>query len=129
MNNELFRRLLPHIAALFFFGLTTLAYFPAVLDGKVLQQSDILQWKGTAKEIQDFRQKTGEEPLWTNSLFGGMPAYQIDMVSKGNIVNKIRTSMLAIFPKPANIIFWTMAGFYLLPDTNFYQNRETRVRF
>ncbi len=54
-----------------------LLYFSPVLDGKVLVQNDIMQAKGAAREIHDYREKTGKWTLWTNSLFGGMPSYLV----------------------------------------------------
>lgn len=105
---------IPHLAALLVFAVVTLAYFWPAMEGKVLSQGDITQWKGASEEARKFRSQTGEEPLWTNSQFGGMPAYQIDMQTKSNLVNKVRTGLLSALPKPANIIFWTIAGFYLL---------------
>lgn len=111
---QLLKSALPHLAALIVFAAVTLIYFWPAVEGKVMSQSDMMQWKGTSEETRKFREKTGEEALWTNSQFGGMPAYQIDMKTKGNLINKVRVALLSAFPKPANIIFWTMAGFYLL---------------
>ena len=62
-----------HFFVLVFFLITSLAYFSPVLQGKVIEQSDIRQFTGMAKEQNNFRTKTGEEPYWTNSAFGGMP--------------------------------------------------------
>ena len=52
---------------------------------KKLFQSDIANFQGASKEIVDFREQTGEEALWTNSMFGGMPAYQISVKYTGNM--------------------------------------------
>ena len=67
----------------------------------------------SSKEITDFRAKYGEEPLWTNSMFSGMPAYLISVLYKGNIV-KYANSLLTFLKHPASIIFMTMLGFYIL---------------
>ena len=48
-----------------------------IFDGKTLQQHDVLQYQGMAKEALDFEEQTGEPQLWTNSMFGGMPTYLI----------------------------------------------------
>ena len=48
-----------------------------VLEGLSLKQDDIDNHKGVAKEIKDHRAEYDEEPLWTNSMFGGMPATQV----------------------------------------------------
>ena len=69
------------------FFIISLAYFiPDVLEGKRLNQHDIVQFKGMSKEIVDHRAKYGEEPLWTNSMFGGMPAYLISTQYKSNLI-------------------------------------------
>ena len=80
MKNLNFRLFLPHLVAIVVFLFISLTYFYPVIQGKTLRQGDIVQFKGMSKEISDFRDKTGEEALWTNSMFGGMPAYQISVV-------------------------------------------------
>src|SRR5690606_31683921 len=67
----------PHLLALLGFIAISLVYFYPVLQGKKLYQSDIAQFVGMAKEQNDFRAATGEEPYWTNTSFGGMPTYQL----------------------------------------------------
>lgn len=59
------------------FAIISTIYFWPVTQGKALHQSDIIQWQGQSKEIIDYREQTGEQPLWTNSMFGGMPSYLI----------------------------------------------------
>ena len=50
------------------------------MDGFALRQGDIDNWKGMSKEIADYRMlHDGEEPLWTDAMFGGMPAYQVSV--------------------------------------------------
>ncbi len=66
--------LLPHFAVLLAFIGLSLIYMQPLLEGKELMQSDIVQFKGMSQEIVDFREETGEEPLWTGSMFSGMPA-------------------------------------------------------
>ena len=93
MNQFSFRKLLPYIAAIVLYLIVCFAYFPSVIEGKKLRQGDITNHKGMSKEIADFREKTGEEPLWTNAMFGGMPAYLIKNKSKTLIthIHKIFT--------------------------------------
>jgi hypothetical protein len=76
MKNINFKNLLPHLIAVVAFIVVTLAYLHPLLEGKVVYQGDITNFTGMSKELKDFREKTGEEALWTNSMFGGMPAYQ-----------------------------------------------------
>ena len=78
----------PHIIAVIGFFIISVIYFtPEVLEGKKLNQHDVLTYKGMSKEIQDYRDKFDKEPLWTNSMFGGMPAY---LISTRYMANKIR---------------------------------------
>ena len=84
-----------------------------MLEGKKIQASDDINYLGISKEIRDFREKYNQEPLWTNSLFGGMPAYQISRKYKGNIFETIDKKVI-IIPKPAQYLFLTLAGFYLM---------------
>ena len=70
------------IAILIFFGLS-IVYFSPIMEGKKIYQSDKVNFIGMSKEISDHREKTGEEALWTNSIFSGMPAYQISRKRTG----------------------------------------------
>jgi len=104
---------LPHIVAVVLFTIISFAYFYPVLEGKVLKANDSLVAKINAKEINDFREKYGSEPLWTNSLFSGMPAYLISTRYPGNLFKYIDTG-LRIFGMPVAVIFLSMLGFYVL---------------
>ncbi len=65
-------------------------YFkPIFFEGKHLTQHDLKQGVGAGKEISDFRKITGEEALWTNSMFGGMPMYLVSTKFSGNWVQDI----------------------------------------
>lgn len=114
MKNISFKQVLPYLSAIAIFVVITLAYFSPLLEGKKLKQSDINQWKGMSKEISDFRESTGEEALWTNSMFGGMPAYQISVEYKGNILRYLDQLMQLYLPQPAGMVFLYMIGFFIL---------------
>ena len=86
MKNISFRKVAPYLAAVLLFIVITFAFFSPLLEGKHIFQSDIAQFLGMSKEIVDFRGSTGQEPLWTNSMFGGMPAYQISVNYHGNLI-------------------------------------------
>lgn len=81
---------LPHIGAIIGFVLVALIYFYPVLEGKKIFQSDIAQYTGMAKEQNDFRETTQQEPYWTNSAFGGMPTYQLGGKISAQLCKKIR---------------------------------------
>lgn len=104
----------PHLVVVLIILVVILAYFSPVLEGKRLKQSDITQWKGMSKEITDFREKTGEEALWTNSMFGGMPAYQISVQYNGNLIRYIDDIFKFGLPHPANLVFIYFIGFFIL---------------
>ncbi len=114
MKQISFKQALPYLAAIAIFVFIALTYFSPLLEGKVLKQSDITQFKGMSKEISDFRDKTGEEALWTNSMFGGMPAYQISVQYKGNILRFLDQAMQLYLPQPAGMVFLYMIGFFIL---------------
>ncbi len=63
----------PHLIAILVFIILAFAYFPDVLDGKQLGGHDNANFKGMSREIANHRETTGEEALWTNNMFGGMP--------------------------------------------------------
>ena len=86
--------------------------FP-LLEGKVLEQSDIVHHKGMSKELVDYRDETGKEAIWTNSMFGGMPGYMISTIYKGNLTRVIDKTLRSIF-HPAAMLILYMLGFYIL---------------
>ena len=108
-----FKALLSHFFVIVFFILAALLYFNPVLQGKVIQQSDIVQYTGMAKEQNTFRKVTGEEPYWTNSAFGGMPTFQLGAYYPHNYVKKLDT-LIRFLPRPADYLFVYFLGFYIL---------------
>jgi hypothetical protein len=111
--NSVFKSALPHILAVLVFTVISFAYFHPVLEGKRLVANDTKVFNGSAKEIQDYRKETGKEPLWTNSMFGGMPAYLISVKYPGNLVKPVET-ILKAFGTPAAALFLAFLGFYVL---------------
>jgi hypothetical protein len=114
MNKKLFTNALPYVVALVIFLLVTFIYFNPVFQGSSLRQGDIMHFQGMAKEIVDYREKTGEEALWTNSMFGGMPAYQISVKYNANLVKYVDQALGFGFPRPVNIVFLYFLGFFIL---------------
>jgi len=112
-----FLKLVPYAVAIIIFIAISLIYVSPIFDGKQLNQSDVIHFKGSSKEVQDFRKSTGEEALWTNSMFGGMPAYQISVLYKTSIVPFLRNVMMAGLPFPASILFVLFLGFFILMIT------------
>jgi hypothetical protein len=104
---------LPHIIAVVLFIVISFAYFYPVLEGKVLKANDSTVSNVNSKEIRDYREKFHKEPLWTNSIFCGMPAYLISTRFPGNLMKHADT-VLRVFKMPVSVLFISMAGFYLL---------------
>jgi len=104
---------LPHLIAVLLFTIVSFVYFYPVLEGKVLKANDSTVSKINSKEIQDFREKNGREPLWTNSIFSGMPAYLISTKYPGNLI-KYADRFLMMFKMPVSVLFLSMLGFYIL---------------
>jgi len=109
-----FKKLSPHLIIILLFVGISFTYFSPVLQGKLLNMADITHHKGMSKEVTDFREATGEEALWTNSMFSGMPAYQISTRSNGNLMQYVVKVITLGMPNPANRLFLYLLGFYLL---------------
>lgn len=114
MFKQITKNLLPHIFALLFFIALTFSFLFPVLEGKTLLQTDVRNYEGMAKEIKDYREKTGEEALWTNSMFGGMPAYLISTRHPGNLTSHLHKIFNLGHFKPISHIFLSLIGFYIL---------------
>lgn len=116
MNDALniWRKIFPFATAVLVFVLITIAYFNPILEGKRLDQHDITMWKGMSKEILDFREENNSEPLWTNSMFGGMPAWQISVIYTGNLMRYVKKIVTFGMPYPLSAVFMYFLGFYIL---------------
>ena len=109
-----FSKAKPHIIIIVLFALISFAYFSPIIEGKRIDGHDVKTWIGMSKEISDFRDSSGNEALWTNSMFSGMPAYQISVKYSSNLVRYIDKVITLGFPRPANLLFLYLLGFYLL---------------
>lgn len=96
------------------FALITLVYFSPITQGKRLKQHDIEMYKGMSQEIVDFKAKTGEQSLWTNSMFGGMPAWNISVPQNSNLMTYVNKTLSLGFPHPIGAVFISMLGFFIL---------------
>lgn len=111
--NFSFKSFLTHFFVLTFFALAALLYFYPVLQGQVIYQSDIVQYRGMANEQEDFRRDFGEEPYWTNSAFGGMPTYQLGARYPHDYIKKL-DRIIRFLPRPADYLFLYFLSFYIL---------------
>ena len=115
MLKSIFKSALPHIIAVAIFAIVAIIYCKPALEGKVLQQSDITQWKGMAQDAFSYKEKYGYTPLWSNSMFGGMPAYQTTGVGGFEYsvgwINQLLTLGLA---EPISLFLLASICFYFL---------------
>ncbi|MGL4597085.1 MAG: hypothetical protein ACRCYO_06145, partial [Bacteroidia bacterium] len=109
------KRYLLHLGAIVLFFAITALFFSPLFDGKMIRQHDIEQHKGMSKEIADFRKANNkQEPLWTNSMFGGMPSYQISTIYPANGLTYLQNAFIKLMPHPATAVLLCMVGFYFL---------------
>jgi len=114
MNNW-FKRNSVHFIIVAILIVISFAYvFTPIMQGKSLSQSDVIQAQGSQKEIMDVRAKTGHAPLWTNSMFGGMPTYQIWTSFPNSITTYVVEGMKNTFPNPVDTILLCLIGAYIL---------------
>ena len=112
--NTLIKQILPHIGVIGIFLVLSAFYFSPQLNGKVISQSDIRQYQASAQEVREFRKESGERSLWTNSMFGGMPTYQINTVFQGNYTHNLDKVARFNIKHPIGRFFAAMLGFYLM---------------
>ncbi|MBQ8915967.1 MAG: hypothetical protein IJ028_02110, partial [Alistipes sp.] len=74
-----FQKILPTVVAVMLFLVTSALYFAPQFSGDRLTQHDTMQYDGMARDIKQMRAETGDDPQWTGAMFGGMPAYLIDV--------------------------------------------------
>ncbi len=108
------KKYLPHLAAIALFAIITLVQFSPLLSNKVLEQGDIVRYKGMSQEMSDFRNAEHSEALWTNSMFGGMPAYQVSTIYPGNWLGSVDKVFHLFLPHPSGYIFLCFIGFFIL---------------
>ena len=115
ISKELLFRVLPHLVALTVFAGIAYLYCKPAFEDKVLSQEDVMQWQGMAHNSFQYKETHGHFPLWSNSMFSGMPAYQIAIDSQSvgfpGYFYGLLTGYLA---KPANFFFMACLCFYFL---------------
>ena len=108
------RRLAPAAAALVVFFVVSAAYFAPQFRGEVLPQHDVVQYEGMAKDISDMRAATGEDPQWTGGMFGGMPAFLINVAYPAQIVKRTVGQVVKLIDTPAAFLFFAMTAMWLM---------------
>jgi len=108
------KNILPHFLAILSFLLVTVIYFLPQTQGDEIKSSDITHFEAMAHEVKSYEAKTGEVALWTNSMFGGMPAYQITGPQKKNLIKPLRNLQQLFIARPIGYFIGGMIGFYIL---------------
>lgn len=104
------------LSILAFAAISWIYFYPNDVNGDVLQQNDVLQGAANGQEAKVYNEKhNGEVTRWTNSLFGGMPTFQIAPSYKSNsMINTIGKVLTLGFPEPVSWVFLLMLGFFIL---------------
>ncbi|TAG99919.1 MAG: hypothetical protein EAZ15_10275 [Sphingobacteriales bacterium] len=103
-----------HLGIVAIFIVICFVYFAPAFSGKVLFQSDVQQAQAGQTEIMKYKAQDGKAPLWTNSMFGGMPTYQIWTQYPNNITTYILEALKWALPHPADTLLLYLLGAYLL---------------
>ena len=113
---NLFKRILPDIVVIILFAVISFVYFfPAVTEGRVLSQHDAVAGIGAGEESKEYLERTGERTRWTNSIFGGMPTYQMAPSYHSTDMLKGVESLYHLYlPAYVWYVFVMMLGFYIL---------------
>ena len=115
MNKSLWQRLTPHAIAIGIFFIVSCLYCLPVFKGLVVAQHDVEGWKGMAQQSFEHKEKYGHFPLWTQSMFSGMPAFQIALGSTYDVTISYFHHLFILFlPSPAGLFFLSCIGFYIL---------------
>ena len=112
MSKINFKTFLPHIIAIVIILCANFLYFFPQLEGKVVDQGDLTQVKGMGHEIVEYNKSKEQKTLWTNSMFGGMPAYQISC-NTAPIMNEINKVLTLGFDRPIGPFIFGMVCFYI----------------
>ncbi|MEX2483402.1 MAG: YfhO family protein [Brumimicrobium sp.] len=112
--SQIFKKNWIHLVAIGLFLVITFIYFQPQFTGHRLNQHDIEQYQGMSNETKHFREIYDEEPLWTNSMFGGMPTYQVSTIYEGNLLKKVTKFLGFGMKSPAGIFILYLIGFYIM---------------
>lgn len=117
MNKKL-KEVLTQLIIIVFFIAVSFLYFSPIIQGKVIKQMDYEHAKGVGNEAVSFQKVNDRDVAWTNSLFGGMPSYQVGGISNNNIYDPIRRIFTQFLPyATVSSLFMYLLGFYILLQT------------
>lgn len=106
---------LPHGFAVLVFLIVTVFFFnPVFFDNRSISQGDITQFLWGSKELRDYRSATGEEGLWANAMFSGMPAYLVNLDWSDGVLTAMKKVLSIFLPHPIANIFIAFICYYIL---------------
>lgn len=113
---NLFKRILPDIVVVILFAVISFAYFfPAAIEGRILSQHDSVAGIGAGEEAKEYLERTGERTRWTNSIFGGMPTYQMSpSYDSTDTLKGVEKLYHLYLPDYVWYVFVMLLGFYIL---------------
>jgi len=110
----MFKKHLHDILIVVGFAVVALLYCYPALQGKKLQMGDTLSWIGMSHEAKQWHEKTGENTMWSNSMFGGMPTFTYYVPESNNFIYPVQEFIMNLFPMPVPFLFLAMLGFFIL---------------
>lgn len=115
MNKTIWQQLKPHVIAIGIFLLISILFCLPAFKGMILNQHDTLGWRGMIEQSNLFKEKYGHWPLWSNSAYSGIPAFQIGIEAKSNITLAWLHNLFTLWlPAPASFFFLACIGMYIL---------------
>ena len=113
---NIFKKVIPDMVAVLLFAVISFAYFcPAVTEGRILSQHDSVAGIGAGQESKEYLEQTGERTRWTNSIFGGMPTYQMSpSYDSTDMLKGIENLYHLFLPTYVWYVFVMLLGFYIL---------------
>jgi hypothetical protein len=115
INSSILKKALPHLIAVLVFLIVAVVYCRPALEGKVVNQSDVQQWKAMAHQSFEYKEKYGHFPLWTEGAFSGMPAYTIAIDGMPKLNFGYLDNVLTLgLPQPISFFFLACVCFYIL---------------
>lgn len=110
------KKFLPDVVVIAVFAIISFAYFfVPITQGKILYQHDASAGVGAAQEMTEYQNRTGETTRWTNSIFGGMPTYQMSpSYQSTDGLSQVMNAYHLWLPDNVWFLFAYLLGFYIL---------------
>jgi hypothetical protein len=120
-QQEGYKKYLPHLLVIIVFAVFSCAFCYPAFQGNTMNQHDIFTWLYASQESREFYKQTGENAMWANNMFGGMPQILIDYYPQTSLYHKLN-QLIQFYthgqvPNPATFFFLAMVSFYILMCT------------